>query len=228
MTLKSTSPLAGLLHKSPFKPIQEHMRTVFDCVSLLQPLFEALYAKEYKEIQKIAEQIDELETAADKQKSTFRLNMPKTLFLPVDRRDLLKLLHDQDSLADNTEEISQILISRDMEVPEAITDQLNILLVKTLGICTEAQSIVEELDELVQVGFRGIEHDKVIGMIDNLRKSEHDIDQILHTIRRSLFAVEDSLPPVSVMFWYKIIDLLGDMSDLAENMSDRLLLFLSK
>ncbi|MCI5220864.1 MAG: DUF47 family protein, partial [Candidatus Electrothrix sp. LOE2] len=96
MTLKSTSPLAGLLHKSPFKPIQEHMRTVFSCVSLLQPLFEALYAKDHEGIKKIAAQIDELETAADKQKSTFRLNMPKTLFLPVDRRNLLKLLHDQD------------------------------------------------------------------------------------------------------------------------------------
>jgi predicted phosphate transport protein (TIGR00153 family) len=228
MTLKSTSPLAGLLHKSPFKPIQEHMRTVFSCVSLLQPLFEALHAKDYEGIKKIAEQIDELETAADKQKSTFRLNMPKTLFLPVDRRDLLKLLHDQDSLADNAEEISQILISRDMEVPEAIKDLLNILLVKTLAICTEAKLIIEELDELVEVGFAGREHDKVINMINALRKSEHDIDQILHKIRRILFTIEDNLPPVSAMFWYKIIDLLGDMSDLAENMSDRLLLFLSK
>jgi predicted phosphate transport protein (TIGR00153 family) len=228
MTLKSTSPLAGLLHKSPFKPIQEHMRTVFSCVSLLQPLFTALHAKDYDGIKKIAEQIDELETAADKQKSTFRLNMPKTLFLPVDRRDLLSLLHDQDTLADNTEEISQILISRDMEVPDAIKDLLNTLLDKTLSICTEAKSIIEELDELVQVGFRGIEHDKVINMINALRKSEHDIDQILHKIRRTLFTVEDSLPPISVMFWYKIIDLIGDMSDQAENMSDRLLLFLSK
>ncbi|MCI5166344.1 MAG: TIGR00153 family protein, partial [Candidatus Electrothrix sp. GM3_4] len=189
MILKSTSPLAGLLHKSPFKPIQEHMRTVFSCVSLLQPLFEALHAKDYDGIKKIAEQIDELETAADKQKSTFRLNMPKTLFLPVDRRDLLKLLHDQDSLADNAEEISQILISRDMEVPEAIKDLLNILLVKTLAICTEAKSIIEELDELVEVGFAGREHDKVINMINALRKSEHDIDKILHKIRRILFTI---------------------------------------
>ncbi|MCI5122669.1 MAG: DUF47 family protein, partial [Candidatus Electrothrix sp. AUS4] len=70
--------------------------------------------------------------------------------------------------------------------------------------------------------------DKVINMIDNLRKSEHEIDQILHTIRRTLFSEEDKLSPISVMFWYKIIDLLGSMSDLAENITDRLLLFLSK
>jgi len=228
MALKSTSPLAGLLHKSPFKPIQEHMRTVFSCVSLLEPLFAALYAQDYEGVSTIAGQIAELETAADKQKSTFRLNMPKTLLLPVDRRDMLKLLHDQDSLADNTEDISQILISRDMEVPEAIKDLLNILLASTLGICTEAKSIVEELDELVEVGFGGREHDKVIEMIDNLRRTERDIDQTLQQLRRTLFTVEDNLSPVSAMFWYKIIDLLGRMSDLAENMADRLLLFLSK
>jgi hypothetical protein len=228
MTLKSTSTLAGLLHKSPFKPIQEHMHTVFSCVSLLEPLFTALHAKDYGEIKKIASQIAELETAADKQKSIFRLNMPKTLLLPVDRRDMLKLLHDQDSLADNTEEISQILISRDMEIPDAIKDQLNTLLTKTLNICTEAKSIVEELDELVEVGFRGREHDKVIQMIDELRKSEHDIDLILHQLRRTLFTVEENLQPVSAIFWYKIIELIGNMSDLAENMADRLLLFLSK
>jgi predicted phosphate transport protein (TIGR00153 family) len=228
MALKSTSPLAGLLHKSPFKPIQEHMRTVFSCVSLLPSLFEAVQAKDYEEVKKIAKQIDALETEADKQKSIFRLNMPKTLFLPVDRRDILKLLHDQDSLADKAEEIGQILTSRDMEVPEAIKEQLDTLLVSTLNICTEAKTIIEELDELVEVGFGGREHDKVIQMIDALRKSEGNIDQLLHTIRRTLFSVEDSLSPVSAMFWYKIVDSLGSMSDLAENMADRLLLFLSK
>ncbi len=228
MTMRSTSPLAGLLHKSPFKPIQEHMRTVFSCVSLLQPLFEALYAKDQERVRQLAEQIGDLETEADKQKSVFRLNMPKTLFMPVDRRDLLNLLHDQDTLADDTEEISQILISRKMEVPDTIKELLSILLTNTLDICSEAKLIIEELDELVQVGFGGREHDKVIRMIAEIRKSEHSIDHTLLQIKRSLFSVEETLSPISVMFWYQIIDLLGDMSDQAENMSDRLLLFLSK
>ncbi len=228
MAMKSTSPLAGLLHKSPFKPIQEHMRTVSACVSLLQSLFEALYADDQERVRQLAEQISDLETEADKQKSVFRLNMPKTLFMPVDRRDLLQLLHDQDALADDAEAISQILISRKMQVPEAIKELLNSLLADTLKICSEAKLIIEELDELVQVGFGGREHDKVIEMIADVRKSEHSIDRTLLEIKRSLFSVEDSLPPVSVMFWYRIIDLLGDMSDQAENMSDRLLLFLSK
>jgi predicted phosphate transport protein (TIGR00153 family) len=191
-------------------------------------MFEALSAKDEKRVLELAGRIDELETKADKQKSVFRLQMPKTLFMPVDRRDLLNLLRDQDALADDTEKIGQILTSRHMEVPEAIKELLDELLTGTLKICEDAKLMIEELDELVQVGFGGREHDKVIEMIAGVRSSEHNLDQTLHRIKRALFSAEDTLSPVSVMFWYQIIDLLGNMSNQAENMSDRLLLFLSK
>jgi len=143
MTLKSTSPLAGLLRKSPFKPIQEHLRKVFACICLLPPIFDALYQGDQEQVESIARQIDELETEADKMKSEFRLHMPKTLFMPVDRRDLLTLLRDQDAMADTTEKISQILISRVMEVPEAIKEQLDALLNATMEISSEAKAMVE-------------------------------------------------------------------------------------
>ena len=65
-------------------------------------------------------------------------------------------------------------------------------------------------------------------MIAGVRRSEHNIDSIMHRIRRQLFEHEDQLDPVSVMFWYKLINLLGGISDQAENLADRLLLFISK
>jgi len=228
MTLKSTSPLAGLLRKSPFKPIQEHLRKVFACICLLPPIFDALYKGDQDQVETIAKQIDELETEADKMKSEFRLHMPKTLFMPVDRRDLLTLLRDQDAMADTTEKISQILNSRVMEVPDEIKQQLDDLLNATMEISSEAKAMVEELDELVQVGFGGREYEKVIAMIAGVRRSEHNIDHILHNLRKTLFSIEDTLNPVSVIFWYQLIELLGDISNQAENISDRLLLFLSK
>lgn len=229
MAIKSTSPLAGLLRKSPFKPIQEHMRVVFSCVCLLPALFDALFQKDTDQIKKLAKQVSELETEADKIKSTLRLHMPNTLLLPVARRDILLLISDQDAIADTSEMISQILYDRDMEVPEGIKELLDELIEGTMETVAEAKGIIEELDELVQVGFGGSrEIDKVNEMIAGVRRSEHNIDNILHRLRRALFEIEDQLPPVSVMFWYKIIGLLGDISDQSENVADRLLLFLSK
>ncbi len=87
MSLFKKSSLAGLVRESPFKPIQEHMRSVFSCICLIPPLFDALYRKDLTQVHDFAAQIDQLETEADKIKTTFRLNMPKSLFLPVDRED---------------------------------------------------------------------------------------------------------------------------------------------
>ena len=220
--------LAGLVRQSPFKPIQEHMRTVFSCICLIPPLFDALYRKDLDQVHDFAAQIDQLETEADRIKTTFRLNMPKSLFLPVDREDLLDLIAVQDNIADTVEEIGQILSYRDMEVPDALKEVLDELLEGTMEISSEAKAIIEQLDELLEVGFNGLEVDKVSGMITGLRRNEHNIDAIMHRTYRTLFAEEKELDAVSVMFWYKIIDRLGSISDQAENIADRLLLFLSK
>ena len=228
MVIKSTSPLAGLLRKSPFKPIQEHMRVVITCVTLLPEIFDGLYQKDQKGVQNITQQINERETVADKIKSEFRANMPNTLLLPVDRKDLLSLINEQDAIADGAEKIGQILESRDMSIPPTIKESFDELLESTVTICEQAKLMIEELDELVHVGFSGREHDRVTAMIKVVRKEEHSIDDILRKVNRTLFMAEKELDPVSVMFWYKIIEEIGDISDHAENMADRLLLFLSK
>lgn len=228
MSLLKKPSLAGLMRQSPFKPIQEHMRTVFSCICLIPPLFDALYRKDLEQVHDFAAQIDQLESEADRIKNTFRLSMPKSLFLPVDREDLLGLMADQDHIADTVEEIGQILCYRDMEVPEAIKEVLDELLEGTMEISSEAKAIIEQLDELLEVGFGGLEMERVSVMITGLRRNEHNIDSIMHRARRTLFAAEKDLDPVSAMFWYKLIDRLGSISDQAENMADRLLLFLSK
>jgi hypothetical protein len=205
------------------------MRKVFVCICALPPLFEALFDQDREKVLACAEQIRNLETEADKIKSTFRLNMPKTLLLPVDRKDLLSLIADQDRLADTCEEIGKILTYRDMEVPQALKALIDELLEGTIEVSGEAKRMIEELDELVEVGFGGgRELEKVGKIISGVRKSEHNIDIVLNRTRQALFAIEGELNPIDIMFWYKIIELVGNISDQAENMADRLLLFLSR
>ncbi len=227
MVIKPTT-LGSLVRKSPFKPIKEHMDMVFNCVCVVPALFDALYKRDQESVKTCAEQINKLETEADKLKSAFSLNMPTSLLMPVDRKDLLSLVSEQDHIAGMVEEIAQILVYRDMEVPEPLRPLLDELLEGTMEICTDAKSMVDGLNKLLEVGFRGREMDNIIEIIRTVRKSEHNIDNIIFRCRRSLFEIEKQLDPVSVIFWYKIIEQLGSLSDLAENMADRVLLFLSK
>ena len=226
--MKSTSPLASLMRQSPFKPVQAHMRVVSRCVAEMQPLFDAMIKKDQEQIDALAAKIGELESEADQIKNEFRLHMPKRVLFAVARRDLLALIQQQDIIADTAEKIGQIVTQRVMEVPESIEEHLLNLVQSTTDICSQAAAMIEQLDELLAVGFGGKQSDLVSEMIIDVKRSEHNIDFLIRDLNRTLFSIEDQLSPVSVMFWYKLIDLIGEISNQAENMGDRLMLFIAR
>ena len=226
--MKTTSPFASLMRHSPFKSVQEHMRVVCRCVAEMQPLFDAIIKKDREQVNALAVKIGELESEADQIKNEFRLHMPKRVLMAVARRDLLSLIQQQDMIADTVEKIGQIVTQRDMEVPGAIKELLLKLVQHTTDICFQAAAMIEQLDELLAVGFGGKQSSLVSEMITNVKRSEHNIDFLIRDLNRTLFSVEDRLSPVSVMFWYKLIDLIGEISNQAENMGDRLMLFIAR
>jgi hypothetical protein len=44
----------------------------------------------------------------------------------------------------------------------------------------------------------------------------------------ALFAHEDDMSPVSVMFWYRLIHWIGNLADDAERVGNRLLLLIAR
>jgi predicted phosphate transport protein (TIGR00153 family) len=226
--MKTTNPLARLLRQSPFKPLQEHMRVVAKCMDEFMPLFEALFEKDQRRVKEIAEKIDKIESEADEIKNGLRLNLPKTLFLPVARRDLLVLISEQDSIADAVENIAGILIVREMKVPEAMRDLLMELIQATIDTFNKALKVIEELDELLEVGFRGKYSSIVTDMVVDLKQTEEITDDLAKELNRVLFSMEDQLKPVSVIFWYKLIKEIGEVANHSENVGDRILLFLAR
>lgn len=59
-------------------------------------------------------------------------------------------------------------------------------------------------------------------MIRELHSLEQQADDQQIAIRRRLFELEDRLKPVDVVFLYKIIDWVGELSDRAERVGSRL------
>ena len=80
--------ILDLFAKSPFKPLQEHMRVVLECVRHAKPLITALCAGDDDGLRGAWAEIDRLEGEADRLKNDLRAHLPKRLLLPVDRRDL--------------------------------------------------------------------------------------------------------------------------------------------
>ena len=116
--MSSTNPFANLFGKSPFKALQDHMRVVLECAREIPPLFESLAAGDQGGVVAAKEKIFEKEAEADRIKNDLRGALPKSLFMPVDRRDLLEVLQMQDSIADTAQDIAGLLIERRMEIPD--------------------------------------------------------------------------------------------------------------
>ena len=96
------------------------------------------------------------------------------------------------------------------------------------GATAQAQTAINELDELVATGFGGNEIDLVESMIHKLDVIESDTDDIQVAVRAILFKMEKDLPPVDVMFMYRILDWIGDLADLAQRVGSRLELMLAR
>ena len=226
--MKSTNPIASLFGHSPFKPLQEHMRIVDECVSEVPALFEALIAGDAPAVGKVKDKIFAKEHAADEMKNQLRAHLPKSLFMPVDRRDLLEVLDVQDSIANTAQDIAGLLTEREMTVPADMVDDLRLLVQRCIETCQASAAIVGELDELIETGFRGKEASRVEVMVEKLGRIEDETDQLGMSLSRTLFKQEDSMSPISVMFWYQLIQWIGDLADYAEKVGDRLRLLIAR
>jgi predicted phosphate transport protein (TIGR00153 family) len=226
--MKSTNPIAALFSRSPFKPMQEHMAIVVDCASQVPPLFEALAAGDRAGIERLAAEIFAKEGEADAIKNQVRLHLPKGLFMPVDRRDLLAVLEVQDAIADGAQDIAGLLLQREMPIPDAMQADLKTLVESCVSACHQANAIIGELDELVETGFRGLEASRVESMIESLNAAESETDRLAIALTKTLFEHEDSMSPVSVMCWYRLLEWIGNLADNAEKVGDRLLLLIAR
>jgi uncharacterized protein len=222
------SPFLKLFGRSPFKHLQDHMAIVFDCITHLEPFICAVIAQDWDEADLHRQKIVDLEHEADTLKRRLRLDLPKGLFLPVARSDLLELVSHQDYIANKTKDIVGLISGRKMRFPAAITDDYLALVKSSIDTTKLANKATRELKELFEAGFSGQEKDIIKKMLKHLDHAEHCSDKAQIKVYHSIFQIEETLPPIEVMFLYKILEWTGVLADLAEKVGDRLLICISR
>ena len=226
--MASTSYFSRIFGNSPVSPLQKHIASVIACVEQLIPYFEAVFNNDWDLAAKIQGKLALLEGEADDIKNKLRMNLPTSLFMPIDRRDILQVLDLQDLIANRAKDISGLTLGRKMSIPNALAEDFMAFLQRCIDATKQAQNAINELDELVVTGFRGDEAKRVTQMIAELHVIENETDKIQVKLRASLFALESELSPVDVMFTYKIIEWIGDLADASQSTGNRLQLMLAK
>lgn len=220
--------MSGIFGSSPVSPLQKHMAKVYACATELVPLFNAVINEDWDEVARLQKLISDLEREADVLKKALRLNLPKGLFMPVSRQDLLEVLLMQDKIANKSKDIAGTILGRHMTLPDPIQEDYIRFVERCVAACKQARKAINEFDELVETGFSGREIDIVTEMINKLDSIESETDTLQAEIRSKIFAIEKDLPPIEVIFLYKVIEATGDVADRAQNVGSRLQLMLAR
>ncbi|MDX2347016.1 MAG: TIGR00153 family protein [Legionella sp.] len=220
--------LFNMFGPSPIKPIEQHMYQVYQCAKLLLPFFDAVLTKNWDEAGELHIKISALEKEADLIKRDLRLHLPTGLFLPVGRTDVLELLSVQDRIANKAQDIAGLMMGRRMLIPEALSELIIPFLTRSLDAAKQACKAINELDQLLESGFRGTEVTIVEEMIVTLDEIEHDSDEKLAEIRHRIFEIEATLPALDVIFLYKLVQWIGDLADCAQTVGGRLQILIAR
>jgi predicted phosphate transport protein (TIGR00153 family) len=150
--VKTVHAIAELFGRSPFGPLVRHTQKVHECVREVKPLIEAFLRGDYEEVERLYDRISDLEHEADDIKREIRTHLPKSLYLPVNRADMLKYLKEQDAIADTAEDIAVLLTIRRTDIPAALHDEILLLtdkVIETSDLLVKAASELERLQESV-------------------------------------------------------------------------------
>jgi predicted phosphate transport protein (TIGR00153 family) len=211
----------NLFGHSPFGMLASHMDKVTDCVHMLLQLFATLEQQQFAQLEQIAEQISESEHQADLIKNTLRNHLSKSLYLAIDRGALLEMLAIQDSIADHAEDIAVLITLKPMALLPAFKTEFHQFLQKNIDTFNGVRKIMQELHELLESSFGGIEAERVCAMVDDVAHKEHETDIIQRELLKKLYQAEGEMSYATFHLWQKIFEATASISNLSEKLAHR-------
>ena len=129
-------------------------------------------------------------------------------------------MNHQDKVANTAKDIAGLMLGREMQFPPSMQNDVMAFVESALAVVWKAKAVIDELEELLETGFSGKEIDVVETLVNSLDHLEHDNDGLEIKLRAQLRKLEGELPPVDVIFMYKIIDYIGKLANNAQKVGD--------
>lgn len=218
--------IARLFGKSPFAPLQTHMKRVSNCVEKLTAILDNLSKMDLERIEKLSKELSELEHEADLTKNDIRNHLPKSLFLPIDRSHFLDILSIQDSIADKAEDVGVLLSFKTLELYAELRPGLEELYKKCTEVFWLTKKIIEEMDELLESSFGGIGAEKVKNMVEQVAYKEHETRQAYRKLMKQLLSISPTLSAPAFYLWVRVIEDIGTMAEQSERLANRIRMIL--
>ena len=171
----------------------------------------------------------DLETEADKVFDRLSSQLPKSMFMPVHRHDLLAVLRSQEDIANTARDIAGI-VGLHLDIATELQRPLIALANKGVDTCRQALTVIEFLDNLVETGFKGPDLNRIHDLIDEAYKSEDGADMMGIELTDTLYVhhKDKDADPVAIVFTYQLIQWLRGLSDHGERVGSRTRLLVAR
>jgi len=97
---------------------------------------------------------------------------------------------------------------------------------KNEEVFLDAKHIIEEIDELLESSFGGIEAEKVKEMVEQTAFKEHKAEKMKNALLKKFFAQADTLSAPSFYLWTRLIEEIGSISHISERLANRIRMIL--
>ena len=215
-------PIIKTLRKSPFEALKDHANIIKESASLLKEEFRDYINENFEEFEKKRGKIEELELKADYIKSNIRNHLPKDVKMPVDRGVFLALIAEMDKVEDLIQDIGEWISIREKPIPEKLKENFENLFNKAFESIDLSEKAVDCLNVVIESSFADSEREKTKEVIEKLHKIEHESDLIERETTRKIFSLENEISPITIFHLSKLVFLLGDIANHAENAGDRI------
>lgn len=206
-----------LLENPPLELLKSHMSDVLKCVTFLPVLFEAVADENWQLAETIYQDVVSSEHSADEKKASFRKLLRKDLILQVPKADMLRIVHEQDKIANIARDIAGLVLWRRTSFPDTLRLTLPQYAKSIVTTCDYANFCLESFADLVESLFSRDGIKKLDENLLLLEQSESVCDGLECELRSQLILQESNYSAVQMICFYDIIHAIGSLADMAKS-----------
>ena len=210
----------SLFFESPLIKLKNHADKVKECAWMFKRAVNCYVEQDCEEFDQLTEEVAKLESQADEVKRNLRNHLPRGIFMPMDKFVLLDCLREQDHVLDDVEEALYWLSFKPMAgIPEELVGDF----LHLIDAVIPALEKLPEMSEQAIVYFKNSTEEnrnKLKSIVRDVYQAEKESDHLEHELKKNAFAVLED--PVEIYHIVRLVEIIGDICDHAQNASDRM------
>ena len=173
-----------------------------------------------EEFDQLTEDVAMFESQADALKRNLRNHLPRGIFMPMDKFVFLDCLREQDHVLDDVEEALYWLSFKPMAgIPEELVGDF----LHLIDAVIPAIEKLPEMSEQAMAYFKNSTEEnrnKLKSIVRDVYQAEKEADHLEHELKKNAFTLLED--PVEIYHVVRLVEIIGDICDHAQNVSDRM------